>query len=971
MRIRRTLYFLIATLALLFFTFAAQGEEKPFITKWKGEAGKELKIPIFGTGYKLVIKKASDNSELKTEASLTITEEEHYYKFTPTEDGELLVEAGPEGVKQIRFVYKAEHRGSAENLLKVEKFGTVAWESMREAFLYCKNMQFSPTVGTPDLSNVTDMMYVFYLCSSFNQDLSSWNVSNVTNMAGMFDGCSSFNQALSGWNVSNVTNMAGMFHGCSAFNQDLGMWKLKKCRWLDLTDCGMSVENYSKSLIGWAAQTNFNQDVILRAYGMKYNNAGKVARKKLVNEKYWHIEGDEPVVSTVPVTGVSLSQTELSLEKGKTATLTATVAPSDATNQKVTWNSNNTEVATVEDGTVTAVAGGKATITVTTEDGGHTATCEVSVTVPATGVSLSQTELSLAKGGTATITATVAPSDATNQSVTWSSNNTEVATVEDGTVTAVVGGKATITATTEDGSHTATCEVTVTIPVTGVSLSQTELSLSKGGTATITATVAPSDATNQNVTWSSDNTEVATVEDGTVTAVSGGKATITVTTEDGSHTATCEVTVTIPVTGVSLSQTELSLSKGGTATITATVAPPDATNQNVTWSSNNTEVATVENGTVTAVSEGNATITVTTEDGSHTATCEVTVTFPVTGVSLSQTELSLSKGGTATLTATVAPSDATNKNVTWSSNNTEVATVEDGTVTAVSGGKATITVTTEDGGHTATCSVIVKLPDGSDPVDVTGVKLFPATLPLKLGTSHTLITSVEPTNATNKAVTWSSSNEAVATVSDKGLVEAKTVGTATITVTTKDGGHTATCEVSVTAEDIVLTGITISPSETTLEVDKETTLSLTFVPVTATHKDVKWSSSDPTIATVDEHGKVKGIAEGKVTITVVSEKYETINNTCSVTVTPPAAVEDAVFANVTVSPNPFETQLRISHSDVRGKYALYNTQGLEVASGALEGAETRINTALLPAGMYLLRLTVENGAVKTYRVVKQ
>ena len=85
----------------------------------------------------------------------------------------------------------------------------------------------------------------------------------------------------------------------------------------------------------------------------------------------------------------------------------------------------------------------------------------------------------------------------------------------------------------------------------------------------------------------------------------------------------------------------------------------------------------------------------------------------------------------------------------------------------------------------------------------------------------------------------------------------------------------------------------------------------------------------------------------------------------------PGAVEDAVFVNVVVAPNPFDSQLRISNGDVRGKYALYNTHGLEVASGALEGAETRINTTTLPAGMYLLRLTAENGAQKTFSVVKR
>ena len=87
--------------------------------------------------------------------------------------------------------------------------------------------------------------------------------------------------------------------------------------------------------------------------------------------------------------------------------------------------------------------------------------------------------------------------------------------------------------------------------------------------------------------------------------------------------------------------------------------------------------------------------------------------------------------------------------------------------------------------------------------------------------------------------------------------------------------------------------------------------------------------------------------------------------------TPSTAIEDAVFANVVVSPNPFDTQLRILNGDVRGKYALYNTQGVKVALGVLEGAETHISTALLPAGMYLLRFTVENGATKTFTVVKR
>ncbi|MBP3268038.1 MAG: Ig-like domain-containing protein, partial [Ruminococcus sp.] len=165
--------------------------------------------------------------------------------------------------------------------------------------------------------------------------------------------------------------------------------------------------------------------------------------------------------------------------------------------------------------------------------------------------------------------------------------------------------------------------------VTGVTLDKTTLSLVEGGSETLTATVAPEDASDKSVTWSSDNMDVATVADGVVTAVTPGTVTITVTTVDGGLTASCDVNVdalTVSVTGVTLDKTTLSLVEGGSETLTATVAPDDATNKNVTWSSDNTDVATVADGVVTAVAPGTATITVTTVDGSLTASCDVTVT---------------------------------------------------------------------------------------------------------------------------------------------------------------------------------------------------------------------------------------------------------------------------------------------------------------------------------------------------------
>ncbi|WP_455957695.1 Ig-like domain-containing protein, partial [Anaerotignum lactatifermentans] len=290
------------------------------------------------------------------------------------------------------------------------------------------------------------------------------------------------------------------------------------------------------------------------------------------------------------VTGVSLNKTELALEVGETGTLTATVAPTNATNKGVTWSSSNNEIATVDNGVVTAVSAGEAIITVTTEDGAKTATCKVTVnapqTKPVTRVSLNKAELALVMNGTEKLTATVEPSDATNQNVTWESNKTDVATVEqDGTVKAVGTGEATIKVTAQDGSgQYAECKVTVsapTKPVTNVSLNKTELKLAVSDTEKLTATVEPSDATNQSVTWESSNTEAATVDQqGNVTAVSADKGTavITVKTVEGNHQATCTVTVTpktVLVNGIQVQGTA-SLYVGNTATLTATITPDGA-----------------------------------------------------------------------------------------------------------------------------------------------------------------------------------------------------------------------------------------------------------------------------------------------------------------------------------------------------------------------------------------------------------
>ena len=192
--------------------------------------------------------------------------------------------------------------------------------------------------------------------------------------------------------------------------------------------------------------------------------------------------------------------------------------------------------------------------------------------------------------------------------------------------------------------------------------------------------------------------------------------TLTATNDYGSDSKEFTLTIdqqgTIHVTSVSLDKDTMNLTEGSTATLTATVEPDNASNRSVTWSSDNESVATVNaTGEVTAIGAGTATITVTTADGGKTATCEVTVTaatVPVTSVELNKTETTLTVGERETLTATVEPNNATDQNVTWSTSNPSVATVENGVVRAVGRGTAVITVTTADGDFTADCTVTVR-----------------------------------------------------------------------------------------------------------------------------------------------------------------------------------------------------------------------------------------------------------------------
>ncbi|MCR4586592.1 MAG: leucine-rich repeat protein [Lachnospiraceae bacterium] len=358
---------------------------------------------------------------------------------------------------------------------------------------------------------------------------------------------------------------------------------------------------------------------------------------------------------------------------------------------------------------------------------------------------------------------------------------------------------------------------TIYYNVDGVALAPTTLNLIVKETYNLTAMVFQNSTGNKNVSWESSNTSVATVVNGRVRAVGPGIATITVRTEDEGKTATCEVTVTkVDVSGVTLNPTTLNLKVGENESLTATVVPNNASFKAVTWESSKPSVASVEGGVVTAVGVGEATITATTVDGNMTATCAVTVTkVDVLGVTLNPTTLSLKVGESGSLTATVAPNNATNKALIWTSSASSVAKVVDGIVTAVGQGTANITVVTEDGGKTATCVVMVSeksdLSDNpTDPSDDTPIILPDASsvtfsksvVYIEAGKSEKLSWTVLPADAKDKSVSFVSSDTKIAAIDYEGNVIGVATGTVKIYVKTTVGGYTDECSVIVIKEGL-------------------------------------------------------------------------------------------------------------------------------------------------------------------------
>jgi uncharacterized protein YjdB len=576
----------------------------------------------------------------------------------------------------------------------------------------------------------------------------------------------------------------------------------------------------------------------------------------------------DPPVSTVIVG----SSTPL---KATVQDLTGSLLP-DAS---VIWTVKDPQVATVSSsGVVSALAVGSTQVAASS--GGRSGLATITVQrPPVANVVVHPAQVEALAGAHAQLSA--AAYDAGNtvladRQIAWSSSNERVATVDGtGLVTAIAAGTATISATSEAKSGTATVTVNEG-PVASVTVIPGTVAMVVGQTAPLavaTHNASGATVTGRAVVWSSSSTTVASVDaNGLVTAVHAGSTTITATSEGVAGTAALTV-ANVPVGSVRLDASTLALNVGATAPVQATVLDANGTvvtDRTVTWSSSNALVATVSStGVVTGVAAGTATVTATAEG--KTASVSVTVSPPPVGtVTVSPASKSLTVGQTTVLAVTVKDASGatlTDRTVVWSTSNGAVASVSQaGVVTALAAG--TVTITATSGGKSGASAITVAAPP---PAPVASVAVQPSSVTLTVtdnptASLTTILKDAAGNVLTGRTVTWTSSLDAIATVSSTGIVTGRSPGTAIITATSEGKTGTAT----VVVQTGPAASVAVTPSPVSIRLGNSVQLTATAFDALGnwiTGRPFTWTTSSGATATVTSSGVVTAKRTGTATIT--------------------------------------------------------------------------------------------------------
>lgn len=635
-------------------------------------------------------------------------------------------------------------------------------------------------------------------------------------------------------------------------------------------------------------------------------------------------------------TGLSLNISNTTLYTGQTQNITPTVTPSNTYNKTVSYSSSNNDVATVSpSGIITAIRAGSATITVTTKDGSNISrTIAVTVNQYVTGISVNNTSPSIYAGNTFQIDAVAAPSDATDKSLSYSSSNTAIATVNaGGLITAAKAGTATVTVTALDRSTVNTI-VTVTVLQKAASLTIDNpiVILYTGETHQLNCSVLPDDTSDKSLIYTSSDTTVAAVSGtGLITAIKSGTTIITAETADGSDiTKSMELTVKQYVTSFDVTPIDPVLYVGSDEQLNITALPADATDKTFSCTTSDETIASVNStGLISAKKAGTANIIITAEDRNIISKMiTVTVKQKAQSISIDNQPDEIYLKNSYQLNYTVLPADTTDKSVTYSSSNNEVATIDSsGLITPISKGRTTITVTANDG---SAVSKSFEIEINQYVEYVTSAK---NELTLYTNEYESLAINVLPADANNQELEFTSSDNMIANVNAYGKVTAVKAGTAVITITAKDGSNSF-ATVLVTVKQYA-ESINVSESQVELPIENTYQIVPAVFPNDSTDKRVTYTSSDENILTVDENGLVTALGLGKARIIITAIDRNTVSQEVNFTVK--RLISDIVISEDT--PSEVYTGQKIS--------IVCDVQPSDASNQALEYTSSDENIAMI------------------------
>ena len=804
-------------------------------------------------------------------------------------------------------------------------------EDFSGMFSDCTN--FTSDLSKWDVAEAKKMDHMFSDASTFTSDLSNWDVSKVTSMSKMFSGAAQFNSDLTKWNVAKVRNMKGIFENAKQFNCSLATWNLKGLfdeKTITLSECGMGVANYDRTIEGWSKLDPSVEGITVQADNLIYSKDAKDAHETILHSmRNWDFKGDKCSETESSKHKLSLEPTLMTINLGSSMDVKYTIDPSDVSKDKIGWTSTDPNVA-VYNPTTKKVEGKKVGSTIIRFSAG-TAAAEraydelfVKVVIFVEGLEFRQKaydKLPLGETFEFAKEIIISPKKVTDKRLKWMSDHPEIISIDENTglATCHKEGDATISVVARDREESKAAKASVPVKVVviqaeAIEADPKEVNAKPGTEITLGVKFTPENVTYKDVEWTfpdNNKIEVLDKEKGIFKVLDDEKnpdyggfvVDLKVTHKDRKTNNTIEAICRVHVLvksqifpeKLTVSPELLEMNINEEKHITATLVPSNVFNNTLVWISKDTKVATVKDGKVTAVGKGETTILVwSIVDRNVFAQAKVKVREVLvnkleflTNVPFydeAEKVYKIPAGAAITIPYRLEPQNASNKEIKWETEDTDVVSVDENTgylkgLPAGIGKTATIKATALGGSNLyKTCKV--KVVERTSPANI----YLPKALYVTPGTHGQFNLVYDPSDVSDRLVTWTSTDPAIFSVNSDGSYVAHEAGDVKVTVTLVSNPLImAKCDVKVLPR--VATHYVSILGELKLGVGTSYTYTPVFDPINATDRDVEWTlMAGKENVILDLNGRVTGIKKGSATVKVSLKSNPTISAVSRITV---------------------------------------------------------------------------------------